>query len=46
MDRTAAGGSIEGTFNASGVVPQIVETLRGRGNTVESAIFSRPPSRQ
>ncbi len=45
MDRTAAGGSIEGTFNASGVVPQVVETLRGRGNTVESAIFSRPPSR-
>jgi pilus assembly protein CpaF len=46
MDRTAAGGSIEGTFNASGVVPQVIETLRGRGNTIESAIFSRPPSRQ
>jgi pilus assembly protein CpaF len=46
MDRTAAGGSIEGTFNASGVVPQVVDTLRGRGNTLDSAIFSRPPSRQ
>jgi pilus assembly protein CpaF len=45
MDRTAAGGAIEGTFSASGVVPQIAETLRGRGTTVESAIFSRPPSR-
>ncbi|MEP7052930.1 MAG: FHA domain-containing protein [Pseudomonadota bacterium] len=45
MDRTAAGGAIEGTFNASGVVPQVVETLRGRGTTIESAIFSRPPSR-
>jgi pilus assembly protein CpaF len=45
MDRTAAGGAIEGTFSASGVVPQIVETLRGRGSTVESAVFSRPPSR-
>ncbi|MEO8901583.1 MAG: FHA domain-containing protein [Polyangiaceae bacterium] len=45
MDRTAAGGAIEGTFNASGVVPQVVETLRSRGTTVESAIFSRPPSR-
>jgi pilus assembly protein CpaF len=45
MDRTAAGGAIEGTFAASGIVPQLVETLRGRGTTVESAIFSRPPSR-
>jgi pilus assembly protein CpaF len=45
MDRTAAGGAIEGTFNASGIVPHVVDTLRGRGATVESAIFSRPPSR-
>ena len=45
MDRTAAGGSIEGIFAASGVVPQVVETWRTRGNTVESAIFGRPPSR-
>jgi pilus assembly protein CpaF len=45
MDRTAAGGSIEGTFAASGVVPQLVETWRARGSTVESAIFGRPPSR-
>ena len=45
MDRTAAGGSIEGTFNASGIVPQVVEAWRARGTTVESAIFSRPPSR-
>jgi pilus assembly protein CpaF len=45
MDRTAAGGAIEGVFTASGVVPQVVEAWRARGNTVESAIFSRPPSR-
>ena len=45
MDRTAAGGTIEGTFAPSGVVPQVVDTLRGRGTTVESSIFSRPPSR-
>jgi pilus assembly protein CpaF len=45
MDRTAAGGSIEGTFSASGVTPQVVDTWRARGTTVESAIFSRPPSR-
>ncbi|MET0792414.1 MAG: FHA domain-containing protein [Polyangiaceae bacterium] len=45
MDRTAAGGAIEGVFTASGVVPQVAEAWRARGNTVESAIFSRPPSR-
>ncbi len=45
MDRTAAGGAIEGVFTASGVVPQVVDTWRARGSTVESAIFSRPPSR-
>ena len=46
MDRTAAGGAIEGVFSASGVVPQVAEAWRARGTTVESAIFSRPPSRQ
>ncbi len=45
MDRTAAGGAIEGTFSASGVVPQVLDTLRARGTAVESSIFSRPPSR-
>ena len=45
MDRTAAGGAIEGVFSASGVVPQVVEAWRARGNTIESAVFSRPPSR-
>jgi len=45
MDRTAAGGAIEGVFSASGVVPQVAEVWRARGTTVESAIFSRPPSR-
>lgn len=45
MDRTAAGGAIEGVFSASGVVPQVVEAWRARGNAVESAVFSRPPSR-
>jgi pilus assembly protein CpaF len=45
MDRTAAGGAIEGVFSASGVVPQVAEAWRARGTTVESAVFSRPPSR-
>ena len=45
IDRTAAGGAIEGIFSASGIVPQVAEAWRARGTTVESAIFSRPPSR-
>jgi pilus assembly protein CpaF len=45
MDRTAAGGAIEGVFTASGIVPQVVDAWRARGNSVESAIFGRPSSR-
>jgi pilus assembly protein CpaF len=45
MDRTAAGGAIEGTFIPSGTVPQVVDAMRARGAALESAIFSRPPSR-
>jgi pilus assembly protein CpaF len=45
MDRTAAGGAIEGTFSASGVVPSVVEAMRSRGAVLESSIFSRPPTR-
>jgi pilus assembly protein CpaF len=45
MDRTAAGGAIEGTFVPSGTVPQVVDAMRARGAALESAIFSRPPSR-
>jgi pilus assembly protein CpaF len=44
-DRRAAGGSIEGTFNPSGVVPQLVESLRSRGLAPDATVFSRPPSR-
>jgi pilus assembly protein CpaF len=44
-DRTAAGGAVEGTFVPSGNVPHLVETLRARGENLDSAIFSRPPSR-
>jgi Flp pilus assembly CpaF family ATPase/pSer/pThr/pTyr-binding forkhead associated (FHA) protein len=45
IDRTAAGGTIEGTFAPSGVMPQLVDTLRARGASIESSVFSRPPSR-
>lgn len=45
MDRTAAGGMIEGSFVASGAMPAIADMLRSRGATIDSALFSRPPSR-
>ncbi len=44
-DRTAAGGSIEGTFVPTGSVAHIAETLRSRGIQLEAALFSRPLSR-
>ena len=44
-DRTAAGGAVEGTFTASGHVPQVVESMRARGENLDSSMFSRPPSR-
>jgi pilus assembly protein CpaF len=44
-DRTAAGGAVEGTFVASGHVPQVVESMRARGESLDSSLFSRPPSR-
>jgi pilus assembly protein CpaF len=44
-DRTAAGGTIEGTFTPSGNVPQVVEAMRARGENLDSSMFSRPPSR-
>jgi pilus assembly protein CpaF len=45
IERTAAGGSIEGTFSSSGVVPRLAEELRARGITLETSLFTRPPSR-
>lgn len=45
IERTAAGGAIEGSFSASGIVPQIVEDLGTRGLPLDSSLFSRPPSR-
>jgi pilus assembly protein CpaF len=44
-DRTAAGGAVEGTFVPSGTVPQVVESMRARGENLDSSLFSRPPSR-
>lgn len=45
IERTAAGGAVEGTFSASGVVPRVAEEMVGRGIHVETSLFTRPPSR-
>ncbi len=42
--RTAAGGSIEGAFYASGTVPRIVEDLAARGLPLDQSIFRKQPS--
>jgi pilus assembly protein CpaF len=42
--RTAAGGSVEGAFYASGTVPRIVEDLAARGMPLDQSIFRRHPS--
>jgi pilus assembly protein CpaF len=45
VERTAAGGAIEGTFSASGIIPRFVEQLNARGYSVDTSLFTRPPSR-
>ncbi len=45
VERTAAGGAVEGTFTASGAVPRVVEEMNARGVPVETSLFTRPPSR-
>lgn len=44
-DRSVTGGVVEGSFVPSGNIPEVVETMRTRGVELESALFSRPPSR-
>ncbi|WP_437627540.1 ATPase, T2SS/T4P/T4SS family [Sorangium sp. So ce1151] len=41
VERTAAGGALEGTFHASGLVPDIVEDLQSRGVTVDTSTSFR-----
>jgi pilus assembly protein CpaF len=51
VERTAAGGAIEGSFYPTGVVPGIIEDLAARGVALDPAIFKRhtkidnPPAR-
>jgi pilus assembly protein CpaF len=41
VERTAAGGALEGTFHPSGVIPAIVEDLGARGIAVDTAPLRR-----
>lgn len=44
IERTATGGSIEGSFNASGRSPRMANEIRSRGGRLDSALFQRAPS--
>jgi len=41
VERTAAGGAIEGSFTPTGVVPKMVEDLALQGSPFDSAVFRR-----
>ncbi|AKT39969.1 ATPase, T2SS/T4P/T4SS family [Chondromyces crocatus] len=41
VERTAAGGAIEGSFHSSGVIPSIVEDLAARGVNIDTAPLRR-----
>jgi pilus assembly protein CpaF len=41
VERTAAGGAVEGTFAPSGVVPAVAEDLVARGAAIDLAMFKR-----
>jgi len=40
-ERTAAGGSVEGSFLASGTEPKLLDELRSRGVPIEPTLFHR-----
>jgi pilus assembly protein CpaF len=40
-ERTAAGGSVEGSFLASGTEPKLMDELRSRGVTIDATLFHR-----
>jgi pilus assembly protein CpaF len=41
VERTAAGGAIEGSFLPTGVIPKIVDDLALQGSAFDSAVFRR-----
>jgi pilus assembly protein CpaF len=44
VERTATGGSIEGTFRNTGYSPQLIAELRSQGVRLDPALLSRPPT--
>jgi pilus assembly protein CpaF len=45
IDRTAAGGLIEGSFAPASNMPAVADLMRTRGAPIDSALFTRPSSR-
>jgi pilus assembly protein CpaF len=41
VERTAAGGAVEGSFSPTGLIPGIVEDLAARGVSIDTSIFKR-----
>jgi len=41
VERTAAGGAIEGSFGPTGVVPRIADELAARGGAFDASLFKR-----
>ena len=41
VERTAAGGTIEGSFGPTGVVPRIADELASRGGPFDASLFKR-----
>ena len=41
VERSAAGGALDGTFSATGYVPRFVEDMRLRGIAVDPGMFDR-----
>jgi pilus assembly protein CpaF len=41
VERTAAGGAIEGSFLPTGVIPKVVDDLAMQGSAFDSAVFRR-----
>lgn len=44
VERTATGGSIEGTFRSTGHAPQLATELKNQGARLDPALLSRPPA--
>lgn len=45
VERTAAGGAVEGSFHPSGTVPAVVQQLSARGMLIDRTLFRRQPTR-